>query len=95
MSSALKVGATKPTSSKILVERKAIVDLAACMKWALAFLDTKNGGGCWVDFNTMESRAWEEKFMDALDGVGIKIDRKEFWRKRNAKPGKKKRSKKR
>jgi hypothetical protein len=63
--------------------------LASCVLWALKFLQTPHGGGLWTNMTTMESKAWEDKFMDALDGYGYRIDRKLFWKKRDEKKPKK------
>lgn len=78
---------TKPKSKteKLTIDKQVVTDLASCVLWALKFLKTPHGGGCWTNFETRESKAWEEKFMDALDGVGYRIDRKAFWKKRDAK----------
>lgn len=70
---------------KITLDIQVVSDLASCVLWALKFLKTPHGGGSVVNMKTMKHQAWEEKFMDALDGVGYQIDRKAFWKKRDAK----------
>lgn len=80
---------SKPKTAKITVDQQVARDLASCVLWALKFLQTPHGGGLWTNMTTMESKAWEEKFMDALDGYGHRIDRKQFWKKRDEKPSKK------
>jgi hypothetical protein len=71
------------------VDQQVATDLASCVLWALKFLKTPHGGGLWTNMTTMESKAWEDKFMDALDGYGYRIDRKLFWKKRDEKKPKK------
>jgi hypothetical protein len=76
--------ATKKTE-KLTIDKQVVTDLASCVLWALKFLKSPHGGGLWTNMRTMESKAWEEKFMEALDGVGYRIDRKTFWKKRDEK----------
>lgn len=70
-------------TAKLTLDKQIVTDLASCVLWALKYLTTKYGGGLWMEMNTLKSKAWEEKFMDALDGVGYCIDRKAFWKKRD------------
>jgi hypothetical protein len=72
-----------PKTAKLTVNKQVVTDLASCVLWALKFLQTPHGGGLWLNMTTMESKAWEDRFMDALDSVGHHIDRKAFWKKRD------------
>lgn len=76
---------TEKKTKKITVDKQVVTDLASCVLWAIKYLKTPHGGGLWMDMNTLEGKAWEEKFMDALDGVGYRIDRKAFWKERDGK----------
>lgn len=63
--------------------------LAKRVIWALKFLKSNSTGDvCEFNAETGEVKplgCWEEWFMDALDGVGYHVDRKEFWKRRDAK----------
>lgn len=81
-----KPTATKPAKpAMIKIEKQVVTDLASCVLWALKFLKTSSGAGMWTDMNAtpMVVMPWQEKFMKALDGVGYRIDRKDFWKKQD------------
>jgi hypothetical protein len=62
--------------------KKAATENAKRVLWALKFLKKKRSGGM-VFLNDPKKRVllpWEDWFMDALDLVGYKIDRKDFYR---------------
>jgi hypothetical protein len=75
----------KPKTKKLTADQQVAKDLASCVLWTLKFLKTPQGGGNWIDLNTMKSMPWEERFMNALDGYGHRIDRKLFWKERDKK----------
>ena len=77
----------KPKPEKIKLDKQVVTDLASCVLWALKYLKTPSGGGMWTDMSVkpMVLMPWQEKFMLALDGVGYQIDRKDFWKKQDAK----------
>ncbi len=37
------------------------------------------GAGLYMDSKTGICKPWQDKFMDAADKVGYKIDRKKYW----------------
>lgn len=89
---ATKAAKPPPKSKKlkpeqIKVSKAVVTDLASCVLWALKYLKTSTGGGMWTKMAPGEPviiLPWQEKFMQALDGVGYKIDRKDFWKKQDA-----------
>lgn len=88
--------AKKPKKAKpeeIKIGKQVVTDLASCVLWALKYLKPPSGAGMWTDLSSKPIKIvpWQDKFMDALDGVGYCIDRKAFWKKADApKKGKKK-----
>lgn len=77
--------AKEPKDEMVKVGRAKVTALANAVVWALKFLQEPRGGGMHFNLTTGESKPWQEKFMDALEGVGIVVDRKEFWKKQNKK----------
>jgi len=79
----------KPTKKKkpetVKVDKQAVTDLARCVAFALKFLDTKNGTGLRYDFATGKATVWQEDFMDALDKIGVIVDRDAYWKKKTKK----------
>ncbi len=59
--------------------KAATSKLGSCVLWALKFLDTKSGGGLVASADLKVLQAWEDNFMDALDGIGYVIDRKSYY----------------
>lgn len=78
--------AKKPKPEQITLDKQVVTDLASCVLWALKFLKTASGAGMYTNLNVkpMIVMPWQEKFMKALDGVGYQIDRKDFWKKKDA-----------
>lgn len=74
--------------SQQLVEKYQahIQGLAGGLVWALKFL---RNNGLWSNIKTGESMPWEERFMDLLEVVGIEVDRKQYWKNREKKTGRK------
>ena len=62
--------------------RESIGELGTCVLWALKFLDVK-GEGVVFSPSTGKTEVWTEKFMNALDGMGHKLDRDAFYEIRN------------
>jgi len=58
--------------------REIISELGTCVLWALKFLDVK-GEGIMMS-SSGEGKVWTEKFMDALDGMGHRLNREAFYR---------------
>lgn len=70
---------------------KIALELAVRLIWALKYMKPKSGGGSVLHIDTMVAQPWDEWFMDGLDAVGYKIDRKKY---RARMDGKKPRTKK-
>lgn len=82
MKKPVKKAAKRPVKKKTRVNwRKASIELASCVLFALRF-NKHLGKGSGVVFNfktrTSEGR-WEEKFFNALALIGLEYDRKGYY----------------
>ena len=71
----------------IKIDKAVVTDLASCVVWALKFLKVPSGAGMWckmVPGEPIVTMPWQEKFMRALDGVGVVTDRKAYWKQKDA-----------
>ena len=71
----------KPKAEKSMKPwtRDQTLALAKCCLFALNHLNTK-GGGVVMDFATMKTSRWQDQFFDALDGIGVEVDRDAYWK---------------
>lgn len=70
----------KPTAKNINW-KKAALELASCVEFALRFdKHLGRGSGTVIDLKTMKSKGpWQEKFFDALRMIGLEYDRKGYY----------------
>ncbi len=61
--------------------RKAAIELASCVIFALKFdKHLGRGTGIVMNLKTMEPQGpWQEKFFDALELIGVSYDRKKYY----------------
>lgn len=65
--------------------RKSAVELASCAVWALKCMKPiGSGSGMLINLDPkspdyMKTSRWEEKFFNALDGIGVVYDRKAYY----------------
>lgn len=83
----------RPTSArkkpKRVAYKKIAVELAQRVKWALSFLKLPGDSGMVVldvSKEPIKTIWWEDWFMDGLDMVGYRIDRKAYYERKNKKP---------
>jgi hypothetical protein len=73
--------------------KEQVVHLAKCAIFALNYLKCQ-GSGCMVKTDpkdgSFKTMAWQEDFMDALESVGVTVDREEYWKRKDGKNPKKK-----
>lgn len=69
--------------------REVTIELAKCVKFALNNLKG-SGGILWNEKSGDFGGTWEDWFMDALDGIGYRIDREKFWEREKPKAKKRK-----
>jgi hypothetical protein len=77
--------ATEPRKMTYEELENAARELGQCTLWALKYLRA-DGSGLHFDLKTGVGQRWEDRFMDALDLVGYRLDREKFWESLRSKP---------